>query len=98
MRNIDLSNNPEFDGAVYDTSRDLNRLTGQIKRVHEVMSDGNWHTLDWISECATAPHSSASAQLRNLRKPKFGGFEIEREYISNGLYKYRMLENQIMEN
>jgi hypothetical protein len=95
MKNIDLSNNPEFDGAGYVTSRDLKRLTGQIKRVHEVMSDGEWHTLNLIAFRAGAPAASASAQLRHLRKPRFGGFVIEREYVCNGIFKYRMLEKEL---
>jgi hypothetical protein len=28
--------------------------------------------------------------LRHLRKPRFGGHTVEREYIKDGLYKYKL--------
>jgi len=79
-----------FDGADYVPERDDIRLTGQLLRVWNVMSDGKWRTLREISDLTNDPEASISAQLRHLRKPRFGGHEVEREYVLNGLYKYKL--------
>lgn len=79
-----------FNGADYIPERDDVRLTGQILRVWNVMNDGMWRTLKEISNITGDPEASISAQLRHLRKPRFGGYEVEREYIGNGLYRYKV--------
>jgi hypothetical protein len=81
-----------FDGDDYSHERDHTRLTGQIQRVHDLIFDGEWRTLNDIADATGDPHSSVSAQLRNLRKERFGGHNIEREYIGAGLYSYRLRE------
>jgi hypothetical protein len=85
--------NLRFDGADYNPNRDNARLTGQILRVWDCMYGGAWKTLRQISDETGDPESSISAQLRHLRKPRFGAHIIEREYINNGVYKYRLLVN-----
>lgn len=84
---------PAFDGAAYDAARDHARLTGQIRRVFDVMRDGEWHTLPGIAAQASAPEASVSAQLRHLRKPRFGSFIVERRQKEggHGLWEYRLL-------
>ena len=86
-----LNFNAPFDGDDYDDDRDRPRLRGQIERVHHFMEDGDWYTLDQISSATGDPHSSVSAQLRHLRKKKFGSYTIIKKYEGNGLYLYRML-------
>ena len=86
-------NEPRFDGDTYDPKYDLVRLTGQIQRVFEAIKDGNWYTLDEIHIATKDPHASISAQLRNLRKKRFGSHVIEKRYKgnrSNGLWEYSM--------
>ena len=86
-------NEPRFDGDTYDSKYDLARLTGQIQRVFEAIKDGNWYTLDEIHIATKDPHASISAQLRNLRKERFGSHVIEKRYKgnrSNGLWEYSM--------
>ena len=80
-----------FNGADYQPERDDARLTGQILRIWNVVIDGRWHTLKELSAKTNDPEASISAQLRHLRKPRFGGYIVERDYIQNGLYKYRVL-------
>lgn len=87
--------NLRFDGADYNRARDDARLTGQILRVWNCVSDGKWRTLKQIAQETGDPEASVSAQLRHLRKPRFGGYTIEREYIANGLYKYRLIPKEI---
>ena len=83
-----------FDGADYSPDRDNPRLKGQILRVWEVMKDGRWRTLRQIADMTHDPEASISAQLRHLRKDRFGAHQIEREYIDNGAYKYRLIINE----
>jgi hypothetical protein len=37
-----------------------------------------WLTLDELAKLTHYPPASISAQLRHLRKPKFGGFEVKK--------------------
>jgi hypothetical protein len=82
-----------FDGSDYVPERDDARLTGQLLRVWECVKDGEWRTLSRISTITGDPEASISAQLRHLRKSRFGGFEVEKRYINNGLYEYRVLNH-----
>jgi hypothetical protein len=83
---------PQFDGSDYEPEEDKARLTGQIYRVYEVMREGEWKTLSEISvEASPCPQASASAQLRNLRKKRFGGHLIEKKNMGRGLWKYRLV-------
>ena len=86
-----------FNGADYNPDRDDIRLTGQLRRIWEIVIDGRWYTLKDISIRTGDPEPSISAQLRHLRKPRFGGYIVEREYIANGLYKYRVLARETEE-
>lgn len=79
-----------FDGSDYEHKRDGIRLTGQLERVFNVMRFGQWVSLQELALKAKCPEASASAQLRNLRKERFGGFEIEKKYKNNGLFLYRL--------
>jgi hypothetical protein len=81
---------PEFDGDDYQPDRDKPRLTGQIKEVFSLISDQEWHTVRRIAAITGHPEPSVSAQLRNLRKERFGGHTIEREYRGSGLYVFRL--------
>jgi len=83
-----------FNGSDYIASRDDVRLSGQLLRVWNAINHGLWRTLSQISEETGDPEASVSAQLRHLRKPRFGGHTIEKEYIANGLYRYRLIANQ----
>lgn len=83
-----------YDGPEYDAKRDFERLQGQTQRVFDLMRDGNWRTLDAISKQTGDPHASISAQLRHLRKPKFGEHKVERQHLGSGLYQYRVIVNE----
>ena len=72
------------------------RLNRQHEAIRELMSDGAWRTLDEISVAVEAmgvrcPPASASAQLRHLRKQRFGGHTVEKEHRGHGLYVYQMV-------
>lgn len=79
-------------GSTYEPARDRRRLNGQSLRVFNFMLDGKWHTLRKIADAAApATESSVSARLRDLRKPEFGGFTVERESLGAGLFQYRLI-------
>jgi hypothetical protein len=81
-----------FDGAVYDPQFDDARLDKQLGRVWSVVQDGRWRTLREIALRTHDPEASISAQLRHLRKPRFGGYIIEKRNRGDrarGLYEYR---------
>ena len=83
---------PHFDGTTYEPTRDHGRLSAQLDRVRELMSDGKGRFLYQIADATGDPESSCSARLRDLRKPKFGSHNITREYYSAGLWMYRMVK------
>ena len=90
---LDFTKPPRFNGPCYNPAHDNIRLTGQIKRVFDLMRDGRWRTLDEIAQATGDPHASVSAQLRHLRKPRFGSFIVEkrsRGERDRGLWEYKL--------
>lgn len=80
---------PAFDSGIDLTPADQVRLSGQIERVlAELAARGTWKTVADIAAATGDPETSVSAQLRNLRKPKHGGYDVRRERRGNGsVYK-----------
>lgn len=67
------------------------RLTRLLDRVRAYMSDGRWRTLREIAEATGGSEASVSARLRDLRKPKHGGHEVDRERtVVEGVWRYRV--------
>lgn len=89
-----------FGGDTFDPALDEDRLRRQLAAVRAEMFDGQWHTLHQLSLIVGAPEASVSARLRDLRKPKFGGFVVERRRVpgGNGLHIYRMPKWQFQQN
>jgi hypothetical protein len=83
-----------FDGVTFKPERDGKRLQSQLSAVFELMRDGKWRTLSQISASIGAPAQSVSARLRDLRKTKFLGAVVERRFVSNGLFEYRIVEKE----
>lgn len=82
-----------FNGPAYEPEKDQERLTGQIFRVFSLMRDGKWRTLAEIASRTGDPQASISAQLRHLRKPRFGGHSVDKRARgdrANGLWEYRL--------
>lgn len=90
-RDDEVSRLPDFGGATYDRDRDHERLGKQALEVWAVLQDREWHTLSSISAATGHPEASVSARIRDLRKPKFGGYEVEREFVRRGLWRYRIV-------
>jgi Fic family protein len=79
-----------FDGPAL-TPADHARLTNQQALIVAFMRSGEWRTLREIAEFTGAPEASASAQLRHLRKPRFGSHTVERRHEGGGVYSYRVI-------
>lgn len=90
---IDFAAPKRFSGATFDAERDAVRLTGQYLEVFDLMRDGQWRTLQQISQATGHPEASISARLRDFRKERFGRHEVERVFVSRGLFRYRLLAN-----
>lgn len=87
-----------FDGVTYDPALDHDRLDRQLGRVFHCLSDHRWWTLSELeAECSLLradggrdSQAAISARLRDLRKARFGGYEVTRERVRSGLWRYRM--------
>lgn len=82
-----------FDGDTFVPMIDHARLTGLLKRVYDIMSDGNWHRLAELAHRAQGSEASVSARIRDLRKEKFGGFQVDRKRhkTQKGVWLYRLV-------
>jgi len=79
-----------FEGPA-DNARDFDRLCGQIRRIHDLMKDGCWRSLDEIERETGDPQASISAQLRHLRKARFGAHQIDKQRRDGtGTWEYRL--------
>ena len=88
MKNLE----PRFNGPEQDDS-DQPRLMNQNEIILKLMIDGIWRTLPEIWAETGYPPASISAQLRHLRKPRFGEYQVERRIrMAPGLYEYRVLD------
>lgn len=87
--------NSKFDGALVTKEDDV-RLTKQQDSIYQYMKDGKWYSLQQIEQATGHPQASISAQLRNLRKPKFGGHQVITRHITGtgrGNYEYQLTLN-----
>ena len=80
-------------GATYEPEHDEARLTSQLERVRQLMSDGRWRTLAHIAQLVHGSEAGVSARIRDLRKIQHGGYVIERQRHGDprkGIWLYRM--------
>lgn len=82
-----------FNGSDYVPAIDDVRLTNQIKRVFDALTKDSWLTLDEIHDLTGDPQASISAQIRHLRKKRFGSHVIDkrrRGLPKLGLWEYHL--------
>lgn len=86
-----------FDGDTYVEDLDQDRLSSQLERVFEYMSNVIGHaTLFEIIKTTGGTTASVSARLRDFRKPKFGGHIVNRRRRgsgNNGIWEYQLTIN-----
>lgn len=86
-----LDRKPEpvrHDGATLEP-QDHTRLSTQQEKVRALMADGRWWTLRDLAERVGASEAGVSARVRDLRKARFGGYEVERKR-EGALHLYRL--------
>ena len=91
MNQLELTYRPTFDGGTYDKRLDQARLTGQLLRVFGAMLGGKWWTLEELRAACGGTTQSLSARVRDLRKPRFGAYTIERRRCTAGCWEYRLV-------
>lgn len=87
-----------FDGKTYERDTDKPRLLSALNAVREIMADGKWRSLRELHMDIMTRHnkhvseSGISARIRDLRKLKFGGFEVtsRRRNGKESLWEYRL--------
>lgn len=79
-----------FDGPGLEPF-DIERLGGQLRRVYELLSTGEWYTLARLAELVRGSEAGVSARLRDLKKRRFGSHLIEKRRVieGRGLWEYR---------
>lgn len=84
-----------FNGPDFCPAKDQERLKTQLGRIITFMRPGGWHTLTQIAQALSIPESSVSAQLRHLRKPRFGSHWVKKRRADdgNGLFEYKVIFN-----
>ena len=80
-------------GPAYSEAIDGKRIFRQHERIRDFMLNlADWRTLAELADFLKYPEASISAQLRHLRKPKFGSYVVEKRHRANaGLWEYRVL-------
>lgn len=91
----------KFDGKTYNPKRDKTRLSSQLSRVKRVMMGGAWLTIPAIRERIALPNvtdseAGISARIRDLRKSRFGGHEVQRKRLVGGSFAYRVAKIAIV--
>lgn len=88
----------DFDGPAYAPRFDRERLTTQLARIRDLMLDGAWRTLREIEAATGYPAASVSAQLRHLRKARFGAYRVtkrRRGAATAGLFEYHVAKGEV---
>ncbi len=90
---------PTTFGPCYDPRIDGPRLATQRQRLLGLLLEQppeRWLTLEEMRRALERrygvrfPETSLSAQLRHLRKPAFGGWQVDKRRRCGGLWEYRL--------
>lgn len=82
---------PQFDGGTFSPELDADRLTNQFQRVKTLMLDGKWRTLSEIHQQCGGSEAGISARVRDLRKARNGGYQVEKNAESQ---RFAFLQNK----
>ncbi len=86
-----------FDGVTFDKTLDGKRLGRQFLAVKSYMlSQQVWQTLNQIALATGYPEASISARLRDLRKERFGSYEVKRRRLTpgGGTWEYLVVKEE----
>lgn len=77
-------------GPAYVKSLDGKRIKKQHEVIRDFMLGNGWKTLSEIETVLGYPQASISAQLRHLRKDRFGGFTVDKRRRTVGTWEYHV--------
>jgi hypothetical protein len=78
-------------GPAYVEELDGKRIARQHEVIRDFMlSNSNWWTLSELHKLLQFPEASISAQLRHLRKERFGSYIIEKRRRTVGTWEYKL--------
>ena len=82
-------------GPAYDELLDGDRIRKQHSAIRNYMllPSTGWKTLNEIAVALNYPEASISAQLRHLRKKRFGGYQVDKQRRGNG-WEYKVSEHE----
>ena len=74
-----------------------NNLPERMRRrnisLYQAMKNGEWFTLKQIEQITHYPSATASAGIRDFRKREYGSNTVEKNYLGEGIYQYRLIIN-----
>jgi hypothetical protein len=76
-------------GPAFDKKEDGERVNKQHVSIREYMLVAGWKSLADIEKVLSYPQASISAQLRHLRKPVFGGYQVEKRRVGS-FWEYKV--------
>jgi hypothetical protein len=86
-----------MEGTGYEAKYDEQRITSQRDTVKQVLllaaHHDAWMTLGELARKTKYPEASISARIRDMRKPRYGGYTVEKRRVGNparGLWEYRL--------
>ena len=84
----------EFDGTVKVTPKHEKKLRGHKDIVLNMLRKHGWMTPKQMERATGLSWAQINPRLRDLRKPKFGGYNIPQEPVKDGIHRYRLLSPQ----
>ena len=80
-------------GPAYEPALDGARIRKQHEVIRDLMlarPNWRWLSLGEMAKRTGYPEASISAQLRHLRKQRFGGYKVDKRPRGDGLWEYRV--------
>lgn len=77
------------DGETFNRERDRDRLDTAASRIFARMQDRKWYTIQKLAKVGRCSENTATARVRDLRKPQFGGWIVDRRHEGEGKWVYR---------
>lgn len=75
-----LSTDPDYRSPYFDN---------QTEHIRHLLNQ-DWYSIQKLAAVVGGREPSVSALVRNLRKPQYGGYKVERRRLADGLSEYRI--------
>jgi hypothetical protein len=80
-------------GPAYNEGLDGKRIKKQREVIRDfLLENRNWFTLSELHSLLQYPEASISAQLRHLRKERFGSYTVNKKRRTTGTWEYKLYE------